>query len=484
MENAPKVRGSSFGNKQTGDSISTDDVDEEVTEQDMNDPTYISLLETLRWSDDVNETRQSPLHEKDVPAPGRIDTSSNIQAASNLQASVSRKSKSEIQRELLGLKRKSLALRRQGEAAEAEEVLKMAKVLEAHLAEIEAPTQKEFPAESIEHKEDNVLRPSLSIDSQSSQVNAIQSPIIDLGSTGLVTAERPVEIVHSYENQRVSEFAPAQETVSQNDGHSLQQDIQAHKRKAIALKRDEKLVEAKEELWQAKLLEKRLDENKSHSNELQGLEEKENKSQSNELQGLEKEKNSQANRSSNELSGSDVSSVGKKDSSPNSAPKPLSGRDRFKLQRESLNHKRQALKLRREGRTEEADAEFELAKAIEAQLEESAMHDSTSSQSATEPVGDVVVEDFLDPQLFSALKAIGMHDVSSGSRVPVEHELKKQVAPKIDKPNEERVQLEEQIKAEKIKALNLKRSGKQAEALDALRTAKLLEKKLNSLAAI
>jgi len=49
------------------------------------------------------------------------------------------------------------------------------------------------------------------------------------------------------------------------------------------------------------------------------------------------------------------------------------------------------------------------------------------------------------------------------------------------KPHSERSQLEEEIKAEKLKALNLKREGKQAEALEALRAAKRLEKKLASL---
>lgn len=45
----------------------------------------------------------------------------------------------------------------------------------------------------------------------------------------------------------------------------------------------------------------------------------------------------------------------------------------------------------------------------------------------------------------------------------------------------EREQLVERIKAEKVKAVSLKRSGKQAEALDALRRAKFHEKKLQSL---
>nr|GEX26779.1 tetratricopeptide-like helical [Tanacetum cinerariifolium] len=41
-------------------------------------------------------------------------------------------------------------------------------------------------------------------------------------------------------------------------------------------------------------------------------------------------------------------------------------------------------------------------------------------------------------------------------------------------------QLEEYIKKEKVKAVHLKHAGKQAEALDALRRAKMLEKKLNT----
>ncbi|VVA93795.1 unnamed protein product [Arabis nemorensis] len=80
----------------------------------------------------------------------------------------------------------------------------------------------------------------------------------------------------------------------------------------------------------------------------------------------------------------------------------MSSRDRFKLQQESLSHKREAMKLWREGKMEEAEAELEIAKTLEAQLE-----DATSS-SKSEQMDDVAVEDFLDPQLMSALKAIGL----------------------------------------------------------------------------
>ncbi|KAL3522105.1 hypothetical protein ACH5RR_014939 [Cinchona calisaya] len=457
MENAPGVTHMGFSNKNAGDIMITNDGDEgEVTDQDMNDPSYLSLLQTLGWKDDDNENRPSFSPKKDDAAAAAAHNNkfSEIQPTTGFQYDVSRKSKSEIQRELLGLKRKSLALRRQGEAEEAEEVLKMAEVLEAQLAEFEAPMEKDIPAESVVHRENTFHDPSPEIDNQPIQLDSKESPLIDLGGSGSVTVENPKEMNGANETPNIPELNSAQANVSQNNESSIKLDILAHKRKALALKREGKLEEAKEELRQAKLLEKHVEEIKS-----------------------------QPSTSSDDLSGTDISSVGKKDSSHQSGPKPLSSRDRFKLQQESLNHKRQALKLRREGRTEEADAEFELAKALESQLEEVAAHDpAKSSENAAEPADEVIVEDFLDPQLLSALKAIGLDDVSSGSQGPEKHESKKPVA-EIDNSNDERMQLEERIKAEKVKALNFKRSGKQTEALDALRTAKLLEKKLNSLTA-
>ncbi|KAL1191695.1 hypothetical protein V5N11_025847 [Cardamine amara subsp. amara] len=158
----------------------------------------------------------------------------------------------------------------------------------------------------------------------------------------------------------------------------------------------------------------------------------------------------------------------KENSPSSSAPKPMSSRDRFKLQQESLSHKRQAMKLRREGKMEEAEAEFEIAKTLEAQLE-----DSTSSK--LEPVDDVAVEDFLDPQLLSALKAIGLDNPvnpPSMSRTETTQAAAKPnpvMESNQNNNNQERSQLEERIKAEKVKAVTLKRAGKQAEALDALR---------------
>ncbi|KAG5246828.1 Vacuolar protein sorting-associated protein [Salix suchowensis] len=135
-----------------------------------------------------------------------------------------------------------------------------------------------------------------------------------------------------------------------------------------------------------------------------------------------------------------------------------------------------SLELRREGQVEEAEAEFELAKALQAQLDEMSSNDSgKSSVSIAEPV-DVVVKDLLDPHLLSALKAIGIEDTSIISQSSERPGPANVSATRSENNSQERTQLEE-----RIKAVNLKRAGKQAEALDALRRAKLYEKKLNSL---
>ena len=261
-----------------------------------------------------------------------------------------------------------------------------------------------------------------------------------------------------------------QEQASQNDQNTLRQDILAHKRKAVALKREGKLTEAREELRHAKLLEKHLEKDNP---ETKTSSSPETKTSSN--------PETKTSSSDVSVSTSNVPSVGQKVSGlSNNSQKPLTCRDRFKLQQESLGHKRQALKLRREGRVAEAEAEFELAKALETQLEELSGHDAASS-SVVGVEDDVGVDDILDPQLLSALKAIGIEETNVVSRGPERPQPSKLNFDKDKNSNQDRIQLEEQIKAEKVKAVNLKRSGKQAEALDALRRAKLFEKKLNAL---
>lgn len=426
----------------------------EVTDQDMTDPSYLSMLKNLGWEDDNDRDVRPMLSKEEEPTAALVTGIAASQTNTNIQPIASRKSKSEIQRELLGLKRKSLALRRQGEAEAAEEVLKMAKVLEEQLAESEAPMHREVLSESRDLIENVSNKLSVENSDSSFQLDSRSSTSVETPSgAGLTTVGRVNDIdgANGQRDMHASNSVQANET--QNDGNSLQQDILVHKRRALALKREGKLAEAKEELRQAKLLEKRMEEDKSPEMN-----------------------DSEPATESGEFLGSNVSSVGKKEASPSSGSKSISSRDRFKMQQECLSHKRQALKLRREGRSAEADAELELAKSLEAQLEESGAHDSSSS-SAAEPTSDPMVENFLDPQLLSALRAIGIRDANPAAPGPDEVPVSKQA----DKSVEERAELEEQIKGERMKALNFKRSGKQAEALDALRRAKLFEKKLNSL---
>ncbi|XP_012842937.1 PREDICTED: uncharacterized protein LOC105963114 isoform X2 [Erythranthe guttata] len=406
--------------------------DEEVTDQDLGDPAYASLLKNLGWDEEESVTTS-----KENNGPPKYTKDSPItQSVGNVEEPVkSRKSKSEIQRELLQLKRKALTLRRQGEGDEADEVLNMAKLLEAQLEEFEKPSQTEY---SLENNEKN--SPIDAIQNTESSFLEVNPQVKDS-----VTLEKPITLEKPEEKPYIQELHSSPE-----NSISLQKEIMAHKRKALAFKREGKLAEAKEELRQAKLLEKSVE-------------------------------NSNAVPQSDDIIApvinKDAPAIDK-DGSPSAAPpKQLSGRDRFKIQQESLAHKRKSLKLRREGKTAEADAEYELAKALELQLQDLDAPDSG------EPAGDVSVEDFLDPQLLFALRSVGLEDdrTNKSSQLVVEKpELTKVNAD----PDLEREQLVEQIRAEKVKALSLKRSGKPAEALDALKRAKLFEKKLQTLTSI
>ena len=85
----------------------------------------------------------------------KISESSVTQALPYVPVGGSRRSKAEIQRELLGLKRKAIALRRKGETEEAEELLRMAKTLEDQMTELEAPKKE---VESNTMQKENINR--------------------------------------------------------------------------------------------------------------------------------------------------------------------------------------------------------------------------------------------------------------------------------------------------------------------------------------
>ncbi|KFK40672.1 hypothetical protein AALP_AA2G026300 [Arabis alpina] len=564
-----------LGNDLPDISTNSMDVDGEVDvkDEELNDPNYLSMLKNLGWNDEDNNPAGSSQAKPD-PASSKPGKVTETQDGYEIRVTKPRRSKAVIQRELLGLKRKALTLRRQGNVDEAEEVQNQTKILEEEMMEIDSGNNQlnKISTDSGNTKEDDSVTandmkdPALlstlknlgwedepkplsgeEIKGSASAINSTSYMDVDLlvgsqmedkavkfvsvshasqenydllgdfispaksGSfnahgmtkTGVVSqsaqqqpsmmdlltgehSERSQIPVEKRKVETKSDFglrdsqgtaqpvareeskpgdvqsASVQDTSPQN---SLKQEILAHKRKALAFKKEGKISEAKEALIQAKVLERRLQEGENPSPE--------------------------------NLRRDDTVSVThppvthppareKEDSPSSSAPKAMSSRDRFKLQQESLSHKRQAMKLRREGKMEEAEAELEIAKTLEAQLE-----DATSS-SKSEQMDDVAVEDFLDPQLLSALKAIGLDnsvkpsvsttDTTQAAAKTVREAVQPNPDKKSNNDNQERSQLEELIKAEKIKAVTLKRAGKQAEALDALRRAKLYEKKLNALA--
>ncbi|KAG2651917.1 hypothetical protein PVAP13_1NG322600 [Panicum virgatum] len=490
----------------------------EVTDNDMQDPALLSVLKNMGWEDVDTDSAKTT---------GKPSISSHV-----VPQKLS-KTKGQLQKELLGIKRKALALRREGKNIEAEEELEKAKVLEQQLAEIEESssltasqqgvstaghqiTESKYgvqhlpsvdatvPPSSVRKvmKGDDIMpglayEPGTSVDTlggspskpQTETTGSKQGNVAKEINSGTSSALPPPAFTDPLGFEKgsdsPSEVLDHKDPQKTHGDDTLKDEILLHKRRAVAFKREGKMTEAKEELKLAKLLEKRLEGAQQDSVD-GGYESTTAVLQSNMVE--------QPASSSNHTDA--VASAPPAQASKSTQPqKALSSRDRLKIQRESLAHKRNALKLRREGKTSEADAEFELAKELESQLEESDNQGSSSGGRSGEP-NDAIVEDLLDPQIMSALKSIGWSDMdlsmqssssqppkhtqSSNAQSPKKMEAKPAVAA-TSKPQSERSQLEEEIKAEKLKALNLKREGKQAEALEALRSSKRLEKKLASL---
>ncbi|XP_066321934.1 uncharacterized protein [Miscanthus floridulus] len=458
----------------------------EVTDNDMQDPALLSVLKNMGWEDAGSDS---------------VETIDKPSISSHVVPHKSSKTKGQLQKELLGIKRKALALRREGKTTEAEEELEKAKVLEQQIAEIEesndlSANQSVTSAghQITENKYDVQHIPGVDATVHPSSVrNAMKGDEIlpvhaSESGTSQVTpcgsSSKPqIETTNSKQGD-VGEESRAEHQKTQGDD-TLKDEILLHKRKAVAFKREGKMAEAREELKLAKLLEKRLEGAQQDSMDGVG----DSITPAVEQNSVVQQPASSSNHTD------DVTSAPPAQVSKSTQPqKAMSSRDRLKIQRESLAHKRNALKLRREGKTAEADAEFELAKELESQLEESGNQSSSTGGKSSEP-NDAIDERLLDPQIMSALRSIGWSDTDlsmqsssaqplnpmqpSSSQPPQKVEAKSSVAA-TSKPQSERSQLEEQIKAEKLKALNLKREGKQAEALEALRSSKRLEKKLNS----
>lgn len=466
----------------------TDEVYEpEVTDKDMQDPALLSVLKNMGWEDAGSDS---------------VETTDKASFSAHVVHHKSSKTKGQLQKELLGIKRKALALRRGGKNTEAEEELEKAKVLEQQLAEMEESNNLSASEGVTTAGGDEILLVHAS-ESGTPVVTLCGSPSKPQIETTNPNQGDVGEESRAGRSPALSQPAFTDPLGSEKGSHSpsvvhdrnehqktqgddtLKDEILLHKRKAVAFKREGKMAEAREELKLAKQLEKHLEGAQQDTMDGVG----DSITPAVEQNSLVQQPASSSNHTD------DITSPPPAQASKRTQPqKAMSSRDRLKIQRESLAHKRNALKLRREGKTAEADAEFELAKELESQLEESDNQSSSSGGKSSEP-NDASVENLLDPQIMSALRSIGWSDMdlsmqsssaqplkpvqSSSSQPPQKVEAKSSVAA-TSKPQSERSQLEEQIKAEKLKALNLKREGKQAEALEALRSAKRLEKKLNS----
>ncbi|KAJ6706931.1 MYOSIN-11 [Salix viminalis] len=150
------------------------------------------MLTNLGWKDDGVEavtvqakpSKQVLDHLVHSADPSTIPPSSSISAARP-------RSKGEIQRELLGLKRKALSLRCNGETEQAEELLKMAKVLESQIDDLEGPKKELFPDAS----EDKKYQSSGSLNNHEKQnnVNNAVEMIEKLAAAAVDTSEKFIE---------------------------------------------------------------------------------------------------------------------------------------------------------------------------------------------------------------------------------------------------------------------------------------------------
>ncbi|KAG4909785.1 hypothetical protein JHK87_055901 [Glycine soja] len=204
--------------------------EDDVTDQDMSDPTHLSLLRDLGWNDDNNDVSNSlskPLKKYDdhfVP----FNDASLSKHSTNILVQAPR-SKAEIQKELLGLKRKALAFRREGKVEDVEEVLKMAKASEAQIVEMDtAKSWKDDESEPMTIKEEPVKEATVRC-----------KHIVDLyaldSSLGIPT-------------------------IALRCKGEIQREILTLKRKELALWRKEEIEEAKEILGQSKTLEGQIED--------------------------------------------------------------------------------------------------------------------------------------------------------------------------------------------------------------------------------
>ncbi|EFJ23988.1 hypothetical protein SELMODRAFT_442739 [Selaginella moellendorffii] len=472
-----------------------DDTGEALTIQSLkSDPELAAALKGMNLDGEVGEL--PPSHAEAVETPQRRPKPRAIPSMQELP----QRSKREIQKELLGRKRKALALRREGKEDEAEKELKDASVLEAQLKALEDAERppvhvheneevdednteqaevtdedmndpamlaalsemgfKEDVSTKANDKKEEATRRESSFEGEYGEIGLLVDIVPPLFSRATHTP--PVAPVNQHQDLLTGDIfvpsVPEKKTIeppavlaavqppvpSTNlnlnvPSSSIEQEILEHKRRALQFKRSGNVAAAKEELRQAKLLE-------------------------NHRQAVAVEE-VPVPRPSGAAPPKDSSRI----SPPATGQAPRS-KDRMKIQQESLAHKRRALALRKEGKMDEAEAEFEKAKALEKQLEEMDPPSRVPGLQASAMDG---VEDLLDPQLLAALSGLGWQDEEMklpSSRSPQQQQQQQKQSS--SSPSQE---LQDRVRKLKVRAVELKRAGRQQEALEVLREAKALE---------
>ncbi|XP_021899577.1 uncharacterized protein LOC110815906 [Carica papaya] len=480
-----------------------------------------SKLTMKHEDDDIDQVLGSEIMGSSSARRREIHRSQSIEEIRNIQNEGGSVSPEELRQKALEEKKKYKVLKGEGKSDEALKTFKRGKELERQAEALEIAIRKNHKRAltsgsmaEIQNKDKESGRRSKLFPQVGKEKDDFAAELRDLGWSDMDIHDEAKKPASScLEGELSSLLGEVSQRTNKNIGHHGIDNSQvvAHKKKALMLKREGKLAEAKEELKKAKVLEKQLEEQ-----ELLGAAEDSDDELSAIISGMDDDKpydlslqyegehnydfdhlvgkiddfgvDANFEVTDNDMVDPEIAaalksfgwtedSILRENMSASIDWETLSSEIQS-LKREALNQKRAGNVS--EGRLQEAETEFELAKALEAQLDELGNHSSKSSASVPEMV-DVVIEDLLDPQLLSALKAIGLDEANMISQSPEKPAAGKPEPVTRGDCSQERIQLEERIKAEKVKAVNLKRSGKQAEALDALRRAKLYEKKLNLL---
>ena len=228
----------------------------------------------------------------------------------------------------MAVKRKVLALRREGKIQEADEELEKAKPLEEQLQAIEDQNNERQEQKTMKDLQYNVI-----LKNEASQQWDDAAPIKVTQSTGLANTPK----------------------IFQSKAE-IQRQLLGIKRKALALKREGKIQEADEELEKAKPLEEQI----------QAIED----------QNIERQQQTTTKDLQSENIFKDEARPQRDDAAPikvtqstGLANTPKIFQSKAEIQRELLGIKRKALALKREGKIQEADEELEKAKPLEEQIQ-------------------------------------------------------------------------------------------------------------------